>query len=155
MRPVTICVVAVAVFSVAALMALFHVEDDAAVYVLKPGERSLIEVGERIYVDNCASCHGANLEGEPNWRARKTDGRLPAPPHDDSGHTWHHTDQALFEITKYGIQHFAGPDYESDMPAFDGTLSDNEIVAALSFIKAQWSDDARAAQDAINGRSGP
>jgi mono/diheme cytochrome c family protein len=27
-----------------------------------------LAVGARVYAENCASCHGANLEGQPNWR---------------------------------------------------------------------------------------
>jgi hypothetical protein len=45
---------------------------------------------------------GANLEGQPNWKERQANGRLPAPPHDASGHTWHHPDAQLFGITKQG-----------------------------------------------------
>ncbi len=43
--------------------------------------------GHLLYLAHCASCHGANLEGEPRWKVRRDDGRLPAPPHDASGHT--------------------------------------------------------------------
>ena len=53
-----------------------------------PDNRRLVALGKRIYAEHCASCHGANLEGQPNWRIRKPDGRMPAPPHDSSGHTW-------------------------------------------------------------------
>ena len=43
--------------------------------------------GQRLYGDHCASCHGLNLEGEANWRVRNDDGTMPAPPHDETGHT--------------------------------------------------------------------
>ena len=33
---------------------------------------------------------------------------------------------------------YAPPGYESDMPAFGGKLSDEEIWAALAFIKSHW-----------------
>ncbi|MFD1912618.1 MULTISPECIES: c-type cytochrome [Paracoccaceae] len=56
--------------------------------------------GQQLYADNCASCHGASLEGQPDWRRRLDTGRMPAPPHDDSGHTWHHSDRMLFQITR-------------------------------------------------------
>src|SRR5262249_29124307 len=59
--------------------------------------------GRIVYGERCAACHGANLEGQANWRARLPDGRLPAPPHDDSGHTWHHPDDTLFAIVKRGL----------------------------------------------------
>jgi mono/diheme cytochrome c family protein len=91
-----------------------------------------------VYDSNCASCHGADLEGQPNWQKRSATGYLPAPPHDETGHTWHHPDQMLFEFTKYGPQRYAGADYKSIMPAYDGKLTDEEIWNALAFIKSQW-----------------
>ena len=84
-------------------------------------------------------CHGANLEGQPNWREKLASGRMPAPPHDESGHTWHHTDEVLFGITKYGLTPKYGPSgYQSDMPAFGGKLSDADIWAVLSLIESRW-----------------
>jgi mono/diheme cytochrome c family protein len=94
--------------------------------------------GERLYATHCASCHGRNLEGQPDWQSRNAQGRLPAPPHDEHGHTWHHDDQVLFEVTKYGLTRHAPPGYQSDMPAFEGTLSDKDITAVLAFIKSRW-----------------
>jgi mono/diheme cytochrome c family protein len=82
--------------------------------------------GEIVYRDHCAVCHGANLEGQPDWRVRKPDGRLPAPPHDATGHTWHHPDEQLFALTKQGVAPPLAPEgYESDMPGFAATLSDD------------------------------
>ena len=73
------------------------------------------------------------------WRERRPDGRLPAPPHDESGHTWHHPDYVLFAITKNGMTPpYAPKDYESDMPAFGGRLSDKEISAVLAYLKSHW-----------------
>jgi mono/diheme cytochrome c family protein len=94
--------------------------------------------GEVVYARHCAACHGARLEGQPDWQSRNAQGRLPAPPHDEHGHTWHHEDQVLFEVTKYGMGKHAPAGYQSDMPAFGATLSDADIVAALAFIKSRW-----------------
>ena len=99
----------------------------------------LVKLGARVYGQHCAACHGARLEGQPNWRRRLPNGRLPAPPHDESGHTWHHPDDVLFAITKDGLAPpYAPRDYESDMPAFGGKLSDAEIWAVLAYIKSNW-----------------
>ena len=101
--------------------------------------RQVIERGAAIYAQQCAACHGAHLEGQPDWRSRRPDGRLPAPPHDESGHTWHHSDDVLFAITKFGmVPPHAPPGYESDMPAFGGLLSDEDIRAVLAYIASQW-----------------
>ena len=86
-----------------------------------------------------SSCGGAELAGQPDWRRRKPNGRLPAPPHDASGHTWHHPDALLFAITKNGlVPPHAPPGYASDMPAFAGVLSDDEIRAVLAYIQSRW-----------------
>lgn len=105
--------------------------------------------GATIYVQHCAACHGAKLEGQPEWRRRLPTGRLPAPPHDESGHTWHHPDAVLFSITKFGMVPPNAPaGYPSDMPAFGGILSDEDIRAVLAYIATHWKSkevlDARA-----------
>jgi len=109
-----------------------------------PRDASNVALGAKVYARNCAACHGVKLEGRPDWRKRLVNGRLPAPPHDDSGHTWHHPDELLFAITKDGlVPPFAPRDYQSDMPAFGGVLSDEEIWAVLAYIKGQWSAQVR------------
>jgi mono/diheme cytochrome c family protein len=109
----------------------------------------LVALGSTIYTQQCVSCHGAHLEGQANWKERLPNGRLPAPPHDASGHTWHHPDQQLFDITKNGPSGIL-PGYESDMPAFKGKLTDREIWTVLAFIKSTWPPDIRARQERIN-----
>ena len=105
-----------------------------------------LRMGERLYQENCASCHGANLEGQPDWRTRLPNGRLPAPPHDASGHTWHHTDRVLFDIVKRGPAAIVGAGYESDMPGYEGVLQDDEITSIVDYIKSTWPDKERAFQ---------
>jgi mono/diheme cytochrome c family protein len=114
-----------------------------------------VALGQDLYGANCASCHGANLEGQPDWRRRNENGRMPAPPHDESGHTWHHADRQLFTITKLGVSAIV-PGYESDMPAFEGILSDDEIAAVLAFIKSTWPERERGFQAEVtaNDRGG-
>lgn len=111
----------------------------------------MLALGKQIYGTHCAACHGARLEGQPRWRERDGAGRLPAPPHDASGHTWHHPDEVLFRITKHGVAKAANlKDYDSAMPAYEGVLKDDEIVAVLSWIKAQWPADIRAQQEEVD-----
>lgn len=105
-----------------------------------------IALGRTVYQQNCASCHGSNLEGQPDWKMSNPDGRLPAPPHDASGHTWHHPDGVLLQIINKGSAEFIGDGYESDMPGFKELLSDEEIEAVLSFIKNDWPEREREYQ---------
>jgi mono/diheme cytochrome c family protein len=119
--------------------------------VLRPDDTRLVARGAEVYAAQCASCHGAKLEGQPNWRERGPGGLLPAPPHDVSGHTWHHPDALLIRITRDGVAAVAGdPNYRTAMPIYRGVLSDEDIVAALSWIKSRWPADVRAKHDQIN-----
>ncbi len=99
---------------------------------------AVVAAGETLYSENCAICHGAELEGQPDWRDRDADGFLPAPPHDETGHTWHHADPLLFTITKYGTEAVVGGGYRSRMTGFGEILSDAEIIAVLAYIKSKW-----------------
>jgi mono/diheme cytochrome c family protein len=101
--------------------------------------------GQALYLEHCASCHGANLEGQPDWMRRLPNGRLPAPPHDETGHTWHHSDEQLLVIVRDGLATIA-PGYETDMPAFGPKLDDREIMAILGYIKQTWPDREREIQ---------
>ncbi|WP_245596986.1 MULTISPECIES: c-type cytochrome [Leisingera] len=108
-----------------------------------PAETEAVPIaqGKALYAEYCASCHGANLEGQPNWRSPGEDGRLPAPPHDETGHTWHHSDRMLFEYTKLGGQAAlanSGVALDSGMPGFGSQLSDAQIRGILHFIKSAW-----------------
>ncbi len=108
-------------------------------------------LGADLYSVNCASCHGANLEGQPDWRLRGADGRLPAPPHDKTGHTWHHDSDTLLRLTKYGVAKLIDvPSYETDMPIYDEILTDDEILGILSYIKSTWPPEIRDRHDEMD-----
>ncbi len=120
----------------------------AAFFAWGPAPAPQIEVGRRLYAEACAACHGASLEGQVNWQRRLPNGRMPAPPHDASGHTWHHSDEVLFRITRDGPA--AYPEgYQTDMPAFGRRLTDREILATLAYIKSTWPPEIRAKQERI------
>ena len=120
---------------------------------IDPDDKAQVAEGQVVYQAQCARCHGASLQGQPNWRERQANGRLPAPPHDASGHTSHHPDSALFGITKHGLAPYAPAGYQSDMPAFDGILSDDQIAAVLAYIKSTWPPDIRERQARINAQA--
>ena len=123
-----------------------------AVISLHHKDSSIVDLGKVIYAEHCASCHGVFLEGQANWRQRDAEGYLPAPPHDETGHTWHHPDSYLFLMTKYGIEKMTGRSYPNNMPAYEDKLTDDEIVAALSYIKSTWSGRIQRQHDQINAR---
>ena len=138
--------VAIAVFLTAKFLSL-----ERSGVLFDPDDARLVAQGEAVYLAHCASCHGRNLEGQPDWQGHDKDGYLPAPPHDETGHTWHHPDRLLFAITKLGVAEAANlKGYKTRMPIFDGVLTDEEIIAALSYIKAQWPEDLRRRHDELN-----
>lgn len=100
-----------------------------------------IAAGEATYRQYCSACHGADLAGDPQWKTRNSDGTLRPPPHDSSGHTWHHSDQLLLTLTRDGSDL-----EESRMPAFGSTLNDDEIATVLEFFKSTWGPEERAFQ---------
>ena len=120
---------------------------------LQHKDHAVVNLGKAIYAENCASCHGVVLEGQANWRQRDAEGYLPAPPHDETGHTWHHPDPYLFLITKYGIEEMIGKSYPNNMPVFEDKLTDDEIIAALSYIKSTWPSRIQLKHDQINARA--
>ena len=120
---------------------------------LKHKDTAFVNFRRVVYTENCASCHGVALEGQANWQQRDADGYLPAPPHDETGHTWHHPDEYLFLMTKYGIEKIIGKKYLNNMPAYKDILTDNEIIAVLSFIKSKWPNQIQEIHNNINVRS--
>lgn len=139
---------------IVAIFGLMFFPAEGGKMLLIPQNERVVAEGQAIYAEHCASCHGKRLEGQANWRERRADGHLPAPPHDQTGHTWHHPDQMLIDLTKHGPAKVIGdPNYKSDMPAYEGVLSDDEIVAVLSFIKSTWPKSIQSRHDEINRQS--
>lgn len=113
---------------------------------------ALVESGREVYLQSCASCHGANAEGAPNWQQPDARGNLPPPPHDDSGHTWRHSDAELQEIIRNGLRDVFNKTPELTMPPFKDRLSDEEIAAVIEYFKSLWSPERRRYQEEQNQR---
>lgn len=121
--------------------------NDTAVPPLPTLNPERADRGAAVYAQYCASCHGAKLEGQPNWKERLPNGALPAPPHIDAGHTWHHSDGVLLDIIYRGGQAVYGSaDSPATMPAFSGTLSEADMAAILEFFKSRWGTEQREYQ---------
>jgi len=143
---------AIAVLSAVALVSSCSASDEVTASTVAPSlageappppnlDNGRVARGEELYQQNCASCHRADLSGDPNWKTPNPDGSYPPPPHDSSGHTWHHSDQLLLEIIG------DGSDFpESRMPTFSGALTDEEILAIIEYFKANWGQEQRGFQ---------
>lgn len=104
---------------------------------------ALVMKGKEVYQANCATCHGANAEGAPNWATPEPDGLFPAPPHNDAGHTWHHPDRVLYEAIHDGMGDPLKPGSPLRMPTFKDKLNDEEIRALIEYFKSLWTEDHR------------
>ena len=92
--------------------------------------------GEPLYGANCQVCHGTQ-SGQG--------GVVGAPPHNETGHTWHHPDAQLTDWVLNGK-------FPGAMPAFGDRLSIAEVSAVLSFIKTWWTPEQRETQADVSQR---
>jgi mono/diheme cytochrome c family protein len=104
-------------------------------------EAAKVAAGADLYAQSCASCHGADLTGDPDWQVMNVDGSFPPPPQDSSGHTWHHGDDLLVEIILDGSEF-----PQSRMRAFGGKLTEAEVLSILEFFKSTWGPQERTLQ---------
>ncbi|MBI4201277.1 MAG: cytochrome c, partial [Chloroflexi bacterium] len=102
--------------------------------------------GRAIYQASCARCHGLEREGAPNWQQQNPDLTYPPPPHDSTGHTWHHSDGVLYRIVRDGGKAYEGPGFKSAMPPFRDLLSPEETRAVIIYLKSLWGSKERAFQ---------
>ena len=118
-------------------------------------DRAVVMLGKKIYMGHCASCHGRNLQGQPLWQLIDEYVGRRAPAHDETGHTWQHSDEDIFHMIKYGRFPSMPADIVSFMPAFDVALGDRDILGVIAFIKARWPIGLRISQAMLNpGRAG-
>lgn len=119
-------------------------------------ESAEVRSGLTIYERYCASCHGANAQGAPNWQQRDQQGELPSPPHDSEGHTWRHSDAELYKMVSEGWRDPFNRTERLTMPAFHDVLSPRQIRAVIIYLKTLWTPEQRAYQyEQSRGRSFP
>ncbi len=111
-----------------------------------PLDPALVAEGHAIYDRQCASCHGPNGEGAPDWQRRNAEGELPAPAHDPQGHTWKHSDAMLYRIVREGWRDPFNKTPRLTMPAFRDILSPHETRAVITFLKTLWTPEQRRFQ---------
>lgn len=102
----------------------------------------LVERGAALYAANCSRCHGFDHGGSLK--------DIP-PPHNANGHTWHHPDQQLIEVTLNGID-FA-VEGQPRMPPFKGTLNESDVRAILAYIKTWWTEEQTQWQTTVTAQA--
>lgn len=128
----------ISALAVAALIACSSPSNDDASKAEEPAPTSSTPSGRTLFVTNCAGCHGAIGEGQPNWHIRNADGSLPAPPLNGDGHTWHHGDGLLYRVVYEGGAEVSLPGFKTVMPTFAEVLSHEEIIAVINYVKSLW-----------------
>jgi S-disulfanyl-L-cysteine oxidoreductase SoxD len=127
----------------------------AIAHLADADDPGMVTPGKKIYSGHCASCHGRNLQGQPLWQLIDEYAGRRAPAHDETGHTWQHSDEDIFRMIKFGRFPSAPAGVISFMPPAEGVLSDREILDVMAFIKARWPIGLRASQAMLNpGRAG-
>jgi mono/diheme cytochrome c family protein len=112
-------------------------------------DEAVTRLGAQVYRAQCAPCHGDAMQGGVDWKRPGADGRLPPPPHDSTGHTWHHADGLLFRIVAGGTAVALGDTAHASrygMPAFETRLTPEEIRAVLAYLKTTWTPEQRTRQ---------
>ncbi|HEY0384340.1 MAG TPA: cytochrome c [Candidatus Elarobacter sp.] len=98
--------------------------------------RRAAAAGDKVFMANCAGCHGANGQGAPEIFPP-----LAANPF-VSGDA-----KRVIHTVKYGLNGkivVKGMKYDGQMPAWQGTLSDPEIAAVISYVRRSWGNKASA-----------
>lgn len=135
------------------LVACGNSEDSAPVSEPVQVERIIdtaqISRGADVFAKNCASCHGDQAQGDPDWRSRdKKTGRFPPPPLDGTAHAWHHPLAQLKHVIANG-----SPGGKGNMPAWKGKLTEQEMDDTIAWFQAKWPDEVYAAWAEISQRA--
>lgn len=115
----------------------------------RPGYSGQRLLGEAVYRDHCAECHGENGQGHGDAYPALAGNRAVTLPVIDN----------LLQTLLYGGFNAATREYPRPfgMPPFAPTLNDGEIAAVLTYIRTSWGNDARAVRPssvhAIRGRN--
>ena len=96
--------------------------------------------GGELFQQHCASCHGKNAEGAPNWQQRDKNGKFPAPALNGTAHAWHHPTKVLIDVIQNGTERIGG-----NMPPWKDKLSEAQIRDIIAWFQAKWSDEIYAA----------
>ena len=102
-------------------------------YTLEAAQGTPLEVGQALFAQNCAICHGDFGEGGPN-PARPDDIIAPIST---AEYLKTRDDHTLFQITAQGQPNFGMSPFSS---AFGGPLDDDQVTALVAFIRS-WEAD--------------
>jgi mono/diheme cytochrome c family protein len=97
-------------------------------------EPRILDAGMAIYRDNCAGCHGAHGQGAPEL--------IPTLP-GDGAVVGADPISMLHLILRGGTaNHTQAAPSDPGMPAFDWKLTDAQVAALATFLRASWGNRA-------------
>ena len=96
----------------------------------------IVDMGDKLFQQHCASCHGSRAEGTQEWKKPDANGNYPPPPLDGSAHAWHHPIPQLARSIKEG-----GVQYGGVMPAFGDQLNNEQVLALIAYFQSHWPDE--------------
>jgi mono/diheme cytochrome c family protein len=96
------------------------------------------QLGKKVFVSNCATCHQANGQGVP--------GQFPPL----AGSEWvQGSEERIIRIVLNGLNGpitVEGHDYNNVMPGLGAVLKDEQIANVLSYIRSEWGNTAPEVQ---------
>jgi mono/diheme cytochrome c family protein len=98
-------------------------------------DTNMLALGQRVFQNHCAVCHGPVGEAKPGWQKPGPDGKLQPPPLDDNGRTWRLSTSRIKQFIRQG-----SPGGRGNMPAWQGKLTEQELDAVVTWITSLWSD---------------
>ena len=98
-----------------------------------PHTDEAIEAGRNAYQTYCVTCHGATAAGDGPAAA----GQSPPPANLLEGHALYHADAEFFNWIRNGKP-------GTDMPAFSGNLTDEEIWSTVHYIRELQAEHAES-----------
>lgn len=104
--------------------------------------------GGNLYQQFCASCHGQQAQGSPQWQRPDASGKYPPPPLNGTGHAWHHPMEDLKMTVRQGTLSRGG-----NMPAWGDKLSDKDIEAIIAWLQSKWPDELYGAWREMDARA--
>ena len=106
----------------------------------KPPDSRAVQRGAPLYQKYCQACHGKRGVGEKLSFSAYVHREIIAPALDDSQHAWHHSDD---DLTAFILN---GSPRTSRMPAWKGTLSEQQVRDIVAYIKSLWGPRAIGCQ---------
>lgn len=119
---------------------MFYILNPSQAYdALEADRRPEAEVGERLYVDTCARCHGES--GDGRWiqtGPKEGEGYFRVPPlRDQPDYALADSPYPLLQKVVLGVKGEGIP-----MPQWGPLLTNEEIVAVVNHVRTTWRHDA-------------